>query len=582
MKVMKNKTFWTVFATTLCMVLLSEVGLSQKNKKEDIETITAEANRTIPKAYRIAEVPKIIDTVEKFQETNYSLLALRYNTNIQVDTIKAANISLKDNLSQLYNSYVRLGIGYPLIPLADVYYSNKRSRNYLYGFDLHHLSGFNKIKHYAPANFDRTNGSIYGALLNKNWKLDGAVTGNFRGLHYYGIRDKEVAKDTIAQRYNEFGFNTNFSQHKKDSAHLNFDLGLTYLHFSDKKPKLDSLDKWHAREDFIELTPKFDYKWKSYDFGLDVGLKYNGYRYGIKDSSISAIDSGIYFNNVILSAKPHVTTYLLDNKLRISAGVSLNYDAGIINRLRVYPMLEVKYGIENGGFVPYFVLDGGLKQNSMRLMSYQNEFLLSNQQLRNESTPINAKLGIRGTISNRMGYNVNAQFGVVRDKLLFVNDTLYTTNSNKFRAIYDTMKVAKIEVALYYQLDEKIKIDVVGRYFSYMLNHEVFAWNLPTYQIVFRGSYNLYDKILASLSFDIEGGRKAKVYETGENTIVENGITAKKLGVIYDIDLHLEYRYTTRLSFFIDFNNLAANKYNRWLNYPVYGFQAMVGATFRF
>ena len=33
---------------------------------------------------------------------------------------------------------------------------------------------------------------------------------------------------------------------------------------------------------------------------------------------------------------------------------------------------------------------------------------------------------------------------------------------------------------------------------------------------------------------------------------------------------------------FIQFNNLAAQRYLRWYNYPLSGFQIMGGATFKF
>ena len=53
-------------------------------------------------------------------------------------------------------------------------------------------------------------------------------------------------------------------------------------------------------------------------------------------------------------------------------------------------------------------------------------------------------------------------------------------------------------------------------------------------------------------------------------------------GLIADANLHLEYRYNRRVSAFIQFNNIANQKYQRWMNYPVYGFQVLGGVTFGF
>lgn len=585
MKATENKKILYVLLT---FVLLASTNLWAQKTKQDIENVTAEANREVPEAYRIAEMPKIIDTVIKHKETSYSLLALKYNTAIKVDTIQAAKINLKDKLPQLYNTYIRLGIGYPLMPLADIYFNNKRSRNYFYGFNINHISGFHKMKSYPQSNFDRTKANLYFGYRKEKWSADANVIGNFRGLNYYGVRDKEVSKDTIKQRFNEVGFNTHFASHKKDSANLNYSFDLSYRNFSDRKLKNDSLrNGWNARENYVDFAPKFWYKWGNEIFGIDAGVKYNGYRYGQEGTSVyvkdsAAIDSGLVVNNTIVNLKLHATTFAFDNKLKATVGVNLVYDAGIINKFRAYPIAEIKYNLLNGIFIPYLNVGGGLTQNSYRAMSYVNEFLLPNQQLRNESNTIRAELGIRGTITNKIGFNVSAEFGNFKDKLLFVTDTLFSYDNNKFKAIYDTMNVGKIEGSIYYQLNEKIKLDVIGRYYSYMTRNEIFAWNLPSTQFIFRGSYNLYDKFLVGLNFNLEGGRKAKVYQGGAKIIEEDGQYAQNLGFIYDIDLHFEYRYNPRISIFLDLNNVAHNQYKRWLNYQTYGFQVMGGCTIRF
>jgi outer membrane receptor protein involved in Fe transport len=54
------------------------------------------------------------------------------------------------------------------------------------------------------------------------------------------------------------------------------------------------------------------------------------------------------------------------------------------------------------------------------------------------------------------------------------------------------------------------------------------------------------------------------------------------LGAIVDINLGVEYRYNTRVSAFLQINNLASQQYYRWYNYPVQPIQVMAGVTARF
>jgi hypothetical protein len=67
-----------------------------------------------------------------------------------------------------------------------------------------------------------------------------------------------------------------------------------------------------------------------------------------------------------------------------------------------------------------------------------------------------------------------------------------------------------------------------------------------------------------------------------DDVTVENNQFAKTLGLVADINLGLEYRYNKRLSAFIQMNNLASQRYNRWYNHPVQIFQFMGGITARF
>jgi hypothetical protein len=49
-----------------------------------------------------------------------------------------------------------------------------------------------------------------------------------------------------------------------------------------------------------------------------------------------------------------------------------------------------------------------------------------------------------------------------------------------------------------------------------------------------------------------------------------------------DISLEGEYRFSEYLSFFCQLNNLAGIKYERYLNYPSFGFIGIVGARFSY
>jgi len=86
---------------------------------------------------------------------------------------------------------------------------------------------------------------------------------------------------------------------------------------------------------------------------------------------------------------------------------------------------------------------------------------------------------------------------------------------------------------------------------------------------------------LFNVDFNIEQGRKALVFTPDTQTTIENGQRIKDLGFITDINLGVEYRYNKRISAFIQFNNLASQRYQRWYNAQVQAFQVLGGVTFR-
>lgn len=548
--------------------------------------LTGTGYREIEPAYRMNESPKIIDTTITTPVVEYPLLVLQYPTSIEVEKIDPATIKTDAKLPQLYHTYVKLGVGTELMPLGEVYFDSKRSRKYLYGIHAKHLSSYGNFENYAPAQFDRTKVGLYGSLNEKNYTLRSDIHYNNQGLHYYGwkIPTDSVDRETTAQRFQDVGGSFMFASHKKDSANLNYNVGVEYNNFSSKKPIDETTeDIWRARENYFAFKSGGWYKYEKHVFAADMNVRYNGYKYGeLYDTNTMILDSGIVLNNTIFNLRPTISTYLKDNRFKAKIGLDFVIDAHNRTKAHIYPVAELKYSLFNDIFIPYLGLRGGMKQLTYKSLVAENEFVLTNVKMRNENTVIDLYGGFKGTLSRRMSFNLNASFARIQDKALFITDTVFSVG-NKFNLIYDTLSLTTIEGSLSYQLMEKLKVDGIGRFYSYSLLNNSYAWNLPQWQAILRGSYNLYDKFLVNLDVNFEGGRRALVYDaTEEDVTEENGQLAKQLGLIADINLGLEYRYNKRISAFVQLNNVASQRYNRWYNHPVQIFQFMGGLTARF
>ena len=548
------------------------------------------AERSIEPVYRISETPAIIDTTIPIPSINYPLLSFHRETSFSLDTIKAAKIKLTEKLPRLYHSYVRVGFGNYLTPLGEVFINSTRSRKFHWGVQATHLSSWGKIKGYAPATFDNTQTSAYGKILEKNYTLSGKVNYGNQGLHFYGIQRENVPKDSIRQRFNDVGFTTQFDWHKKDTAHLNYTLGLNYNHYNDRKIS-DSLKKWRAQENYLAVTSSWKYKLKQEIFAADLNLRYNGYKYGVPNNFLShaydtlnsKLDTGIVNNNYLIDFKPNVTTFGKNGKWSVLIGLDLFFDVHKNEKVKVVPvpMVAFHYSLFHDIFIPYVGINGGVQQNTFKSLSQTNNFISSNVQMKNEYNTINFYGGIRGVISKSISFDANISFGHYQNKLMFAIDSVYS-GGNRYRPVYDNMNITKLEASISYQLNEKIKIDAVGQYFSYQTRKYPYAWNLPDFKFMLRGHYNMFEKFYFNVDFNLQTGRKGMVYGPGADVKQENGYYYKKLGVLADANLGVEYAYNKRISAFIQCNNLAAQKYKRWVNYQVQAFQIIGGVTFKF
>lgn len=553
----------------------------------DVIIIQGAGLREVESAFRLRSNPKLIDTTITSTLPEYPLLSLSYATHATISPIKELPYSIKNNRSaKLTPFYAKVGIGSQVMPLGEIYYNSIKKSNFQYGVFAKHISSFGKMRDLAPAQFDRTRSGVYGTYNAKKFSIGSDIHYNNYGFHYYGLLDTAGTVDgkSIAQRFQDAGGAMKFSLHNglRDSSKLNLDLGVHYNFFGTKKPNSDSLADWKSNEQYVAFTSKGSYKVGREVFSIDLNMFNNNFKYGIPGDSLSAIDTGIVRNDLIIQLKPGVVTQLMNDKLRVSVGVDVTANVRSATKVYVYPHAEIKYSMFDDIFIPYIGIRGGLKQNTLRSLTSTNEFILPNAQLLNENKVFDAYAGFKGVLSQRTSFNIGASYARITNKALFVNDTLFS-NRNKFSVIYDTMNIMTVEGSMSYQINEKLKIDGIGRFFSYETKSQAFAWNLPQLQFVLRGNYTLKEKFIFNLDMALETGRKALVFDsTIANVVVENGQYAAPLKTFADINLGFEYKYNKNISGFLQLNNMVANRYARWYNYPVMGFQVMGGVTFKF
>jgi hypothetical protein len=579
LKLMKEVTMNNLLKhiATLLLLMLSSFGFSQENEGEGGLTLITNVNREVSPAFRITENPKIIDTIVPIPNIEYPLLNKSMKTSITVQGIEPSKIKIVDKLEKLYPGYLIVGLGNYTMPMGELYYNSTRNRRSSYGIHAKHLSAFGKIKDYAPSQFDNTNAKIFGDFYLKDVIINTEANWLNHGYHYYGILNDSIPKDSLKNRVGYYGGKASLSNFvKKDSGKLLYKINLDYGFFHEFLQD-SAVESTNARENNLGIGTNLSYKHELNVFKLDADFRFNNYKFGESDPLFNAYKKDE--KNHLIHFRPTISSYRLNNKLRAEVGFDLNFDLAANTVFKPLVVANAKYELLNGMFIPYAGIDGGVDQTTYYSLNRGNEFINSSVDLKNTKT-FKIYAGIKGTLSKTMSFDINFHSSKLTDKALYFNDTIFS-DQYKFNVLYDDINVLGIGGSISYQKSEKLKIDAIGKYNNYQSTNQQYAWYLPEFEFTLRGNYNLYDKIYIKADFNLQTGRK------NPRGILNPDVTLPQaeqfsLSTIADANLHVEYRYNKRISAFVQFNNIANQKYMRWYNYPVYGFQVLGGVTLGF
>jgi outer membrane receptor protein involved in Fe transport len=92
--------------------------------------------------------------------------------------------------------------------------------------------------------------------------------------------------------------------------------------------------------------------------------------------------------------------------------------------------------------------------------------------------------------------------------------------------------------------------------------------------------FNITEKWYAGANVFFVGERKDQKLNT--NIVYVVAPSPITLESYFDVNAHLGFKYSDRLTAFLRANNIANQAYQKWLNYPVQGFQVVLGVNYKF
>ncbi len=235
----------------------------------------------------------------------------------------------------------------------------------------------------------------------------------------------------------------------------------------------------------------------------------------------------------------------------------------------------------------YTGAEGSLEQNSYRDFTNENPFLSPTLNIAPTDKQYDIFAGLKGKLANAVGYNVRASYMSEKNKALFKsNDYTETAGNedygfgNSFGIVYDNLKTVGFYGELKADFSKNITFGINGTFNSYTSDIQDEAWNLPSIKLGSNLKFSITEKWFAGADVFFVGERKDMQLNTDIIYLVPPPPTT--LESYFDANAHLGYKHNERLSGFLKLNNIANQNYQKWMNYPVQGFQIILGANYKF
>jgi hypothetical protein len=538
---------------------------AQEKLPSDTFRVVKEYQPTLIDANKISFEPVIDDSLKIDLDLNYTFINKQVPVSFELEPIPPAKIK-GEPLIKLYNGYARLGVGNALVPFGEVYYTNLRSKKFASGVHASYLN-MAEVNNMKGSDMDKMHLEVFGKRFWKTNTLDARLGFDRHAFNYYGYYRipgatgaSELPNSDLEQYYNKFSASATLASTKRDSFNLRHSGTLEYFLTSNKSS---------LSENNIKAKANLNQFRNSELYNLDIELDYNSYE-GNQDNTIFAL-------------KPQIST--IGDKFRINAGLGIYMNAGNTADFHFFPLAEVKYNVIEDVLVPYAGVKGEIRRVNYNTITSENPFVSEDIALANSNEKYNLYLGLRGTLSSKLSFNVRGASIKTDNAYLYVQvpDTNRVLSKDYFLT-YDEIDELQIRGELVYRLNEKIKVYAQGEYFSFDTDKETEAWHRPALKVSTSASYNLRDKILLSLDLIYWGEQYARDLDpvNGNNTLSTPVFKTKTLDAIFDANLGVEYRYTKRLSAFVKFNNIGGINFEKYKDYPTQGFNVWGGLTYAF
>ena len=546
---MQTKYKLLVFLIANCLLPIVTFAQIDTAKKQTID-ITSSYKPVLRNAVKINFSASHLNADTIKPKMNYTVPSQNLFYAYQPISLRPLALQQDTNLYLGIRNYIKVGYGNYATPYVNAGFSFGDGKKMLINLYANYISSKGKI-----ANQDYTQLQIKANAIfftPKNEVYVGAqLSQNNNYLYGYNHSLYTFKKDSVRQQFQDLVLTGGVRNTTSGEYGISYNPNITVINFTNKNKVNEST--------VIANTPI------TKTFGDAFMLKIDA-KADITSYTTKNLASNIKFSNNVFQIAPSIA--ISSPRFSINAGIVPTWNNAVFVWL---PNVFAEAQVKEKTFLIQAGWIGRYTKNTYRNLTALNPFLTTIPFQKN-TKEIEYYGGIKATVGKHFSFNIKGGIVSFNDMPLFINDT--ATDNKAFNISNEkSVQSLRIHGDLSFINQDKFTLTAGLTFNGYtLLQSNAKAWNTVPMEITSSLRWRAFKQVLL----------KADLYAFSGGNYLTKGNKAQSFSGGTDISVGAEFKVNNRFSAWIDINNIANQKYQRWHTYEVYGLNVLGGIRVSF
>ncbi|MFY7898827.1 MAG: hypothetical protein ACOVNY_01505 [Chitinophagaceae bacterium] len=491
----------------------------------------------------------LLDTVKVPQSYNIPSQSLFFS--YQPVAIKPLAYTVDTSIFWQQQHFVKLGFGNFSSPYIEtgIGFGNGRKSMGLFHAKYQSAKGNIPLQEYNHLAVD-----VKGNFeLKNNHALSGKIFFSNNTQYQYGFSpaNSNVTKQDARQRFTTIGVNAVFKNLTANEHGIQYQPNANISFFTNGNG---------TNEINLLLAAPFQ---KKLNENLSIHFKptadITAYKSSLTNTSVN-INNNLWYI--------HANAKYIYKNVTLTAGLLPSWDN---KSFKLLPNIFADVLVHQQKLIAQFGWVGYFQKNSYQQLTNTNPFL---DPVTTQANTLSVEqfAGLKGSLNQHFSYNAKLSFVQMKNAVLF-NNFYYLNNQNFKTIVSPEIQAIRIKGELGYAIQDKFSV-LASATFNQFTKIELFQKAYGLVPLELNGS--LLWKVLKDVQI------KSDILFMSGNTFADNVTNVGNVKPAIDVNIGTEFLVLPKLNAWIQFNNMLNNKYQRWNQYQVLGFQVLAGVVYSF